>query len=116
MDTLPEEVVYRAGQDSGFAVVMCSACMIKGHFPNACYEEFLKVLVPGGFFVFSIRDIYLDPATDNGMDFVGKLASLTEAGRIKHLKTLKYTKYKGLQFGSGHQEEPANIMIYQKLE
>ena len=89
--------------------------MIKGHFPNSCYEEFLKVLVPNGTFVFSIRDIYLDPATDNGMDFVGKLAQLTADGKIKHIKTVKYTKYKGLQFGSGHQEEPANIMIYQKL-
>ena len=95
---------------------MCSACMIKGHFPNTCFDEFLKTLVPGGYFVFSIRDIYLDKATDNGMDFVGKLASLVEEKKIKFLKQIKYTKYKGLQFGSGHQEEPANIMIYQKSQ
>ncbi len=71
---MPDEVQYREGFESGFDVVMCSACMIKGHFPNSCYEEFLKVLAPGGFFVFSIRDIYLDSETDNGMDFIGKLS------------------------------------------
>ena len=73
LDQLPAEALY-TGEGTGFDIVVCSACMIKGHFPNSCYEEFLKVLTPGGFFVFSIRDIYLDSATDNGMDFVGKLA------------------------------------------
>ena len=86
--------------------------MIKGHFPNTCYEEFLKTLKPSGFMAFTIRDIYLSKETDNGMGFSGKLQSLKEAGKIKHICTEKYIKYKGLQFGSGHQEEPANIMIY----
>ena len=59
--------------------------MIKGHFTNACYEEFLKALRPGGYMAFTIRDIYLDKATDNGIDFVGKLQTLSDAGRIKHI-------------------------------
>ena len=50
--------------------------MIKGHLPNTCFEEMLKVLKPGGYILFTIRDIYLDSATDNGMDYVGKMAEL----------------------------------------
>lgn len=74
LDELPKEALYDCNvAGSGFEVVACSACMIKGHFPNTCYEEFLKVLRPGGFMAFTIRDIYLDKATDNGMDFSGKL-------------------------------------------
>ena len=70
--------------------------MIKGHFLNNCYEEFLKVLRPQGHFIFTIRDIYINPETDNGMEFFPKLKQLEEQGLIKHIKTVKYVKYKGL--------------------
>ena len=59
-DPLPSD----APTDCDMAVA--SACMIKGHFPNTCYEEMLKTVKKGGFIAFTIRDIYLDAATDNG--------------------------------------------------
>ena len=64
--------------DSGFDAVFSSACMIKGHLPNSCFEEMLKVLRPGGHMIFSIRDIYMNPETDNGMGFSVKLTELEE--------------------------------------
>ena len=79
IDQLPFGATYREElQGSGFDAVFSSACMIKGHFTNTCYEEMLKSLRPGGFMIFSIRDIYLNPETDNGMNYVGKLAELVE--------------------------------------
>ena len=86
--------------------------MIKGHFPNSCFEEMLKCLRPGGYMIFSIRDIYLDNATDNGTDFVGKLAELEEQGVMIRIDNVHFTKYKGINFGSGHMEEGANVRIY----
>ena len=64
--------------------------------------------------IFSIRDIYVNPETDNGMNFAGKLAELVEQGLLIEITNVHYVKYKGLQFGSGHQEEGANVKIYQK--
>lgn len=49
--------------------MVCSACMIVGHFPNTCYNEFLKVLKNNGLIFFTIRDIYLDEKTDNEMNY-----------------------------------------------
>ena len=86
IDALPDEILYKEGvAESGFDVVVCSACMIKGHFTNACYEEFLKVLRPGGYMIFTIRDIYIDSKTDNGMNFMPKLNELAESGAITHI-------------------------------
>ena len=94
---MPEELLYKEGEaESGFDVVVCSACMIKGHFTNACYEEFLKVLRPGGYMIFTIRDIYIDSKTDNGMDFAGKMKELMDSGKMIHVDTVKFIKYKGL--------------------
>lgn len=74
---MPLGAVYKEDiKGSGYDAVFSSACMIKGHMPNTCYEEMLKVVKPGGYILFTIRDIYLDSATDNGMDYVGKLAEL----------------------------------------
>lgn len=74
---MPIGAVYKEEiKGSGYDAVFSSACMIKGHLPNTCYEEMLKVLKPGGYILFTIRDIYLDSATDNGMDYVGKMAEL----------------------------------------
>lgn len=81
---------------AGFDAVLSSACMIKGHFPNTCFEEMLKCLRPGGHMIFTIRDIYLDPATDNGMNFTGKMAELEAAGKMIHVETIHFTKYEGL--------------------
>ena len=101
---------------SGYDAVFSSACMIKGHFPNTCFEEMLKALRPGGHMIFSIRDIYLNPETDNGMNFVGKLAEMEQAGTMIHIETVHFMKYKGLDFGSGYMEEGANVKIYRKPE
>lgn len=75
--TLPDVTLYNADlKDSGFDAIFSSACLMVGHFPNTCFEEMLKVLRPGGYMIFSIRDIYMSNETDNGMDYVGKLAEL----------------------------------------
>ena len=109
---LPVGVQYTDFKGSGFDAVFSSACLIKGHLPNSCFEEMLQCLRPGGHMIFSIRDIYLNPETDNGMNFVGKLAELEQAGKIIHVETLHFEKYKGLQFGSGYMQEGANVKIY----
>ena len=97
INKLPFGVVYDdTMKGSGYDAVFSSACMIKGHFPNTCFEEMLKSLRPGGHMIFTIRDIYLNPETDNGMNFSGKLAELEEQGQIIHIETVHYTKYKGL--------------------
>lgn len=75
---LPEEAKFDGDSPgSGFDAIFSSACMIKGHFPNVCYEEMLKTIRPGGYMIFSIRDIYLNRETDQGMNYVGKLEELT---------------------------------------
>ena len=115
VDQLPLGAVYRDDlKGSGFDAVFCSACLIKGHLPNSSFEEMLKTLRPGGYMIISIRDIYLSNETDNGMNFVGKLAELEEQGVMIHIETKHFTKYEGLQFGSGYMEEGANVKIYQK--
>ena len=101
---------------SGFDAVFCSACLIKGHLPNVAFEEMLKCLRPGGHMIFSIRDIYLNNATDNGMNFIGKITELEEQGHMIHVKTVHFKKYEGLSFGSGYMEEGANVKIYRKPE
>ncbi len=60
LDELPQD----CPTDCDMAVA--SACMIKGHFPNTCFEEMLKTVKKGGFIAFTIRDIYLNSETDNG--------------------------------------------------
>ena len=82
--------------ESGFDVVVCSACMIKGHFTNTCFEEFLKVLKPGGCMIFSIRVIYLNKETDNGMNYIGKINELLDNKAMTHVSTSEYMKYEGL--------------------
>ena len=64
--------------------------MIKGHFPNTCFEEMLKTLKPGGYMIFSIRDIYLNPETDNHMNFVGKLTELEQQGKMVHVASVHF--------------------------
>ena len=115
LDKLPLGTVQREDDKySGFDAVFSSACLIKGHFPNTCFEEMLKTLRPGGYMIFSIRDIYLNPETDNGMNFVGKLAELEQQGSMILVESVHFTKYEGLEFGSGYMEEGANVKIYQK--
>ena len=59
--------------------------MIIGHFNNKCFGEMLKCLKPGGHMVFTIRDIYLNYDTDNGMRFQDALADLVAGGEISLL-------------------------------
>ena len=96
-------------------MAVASACMIKGHFPNTCYKQMLSCVKVGGYIAFTIRDIYLDSATDNGMDYKLTLEKLKSDGVIEMVSHERYIKYKGLQFGSGHQEEGANVMIFKKM-
>ena len=115
VDQLPLGAIYDINRkDSGFDAVFCSACLIKGHFPNTCFEEMLKSLRPGGFMIFSIRDIYLNNDTDNSMGFKDKIDELVDQGVMIHIETKHFTKYKDLDFGSGYMEEGANVKIYQK--
>ena len=100
---------------SDFDIVVCSACMIKGHLPNSCFEVFLSVLKQNSVMVFSIRDIYMNSETDSGMGYHLKLAELENSNVLKKLEHKKYTKYKGLAFGAGYQEESANIFVFEKI-
>ena len=72
------------------------------------------MLRPGGYMIFSIRDIYMSNETDNGQDYIGKLAELEASRLIIPVESVHFTKYEGLQFGSGYMEEGANVKIYQK--
>ena len=48
--------------------------MIKGHFPNNCFDTFLKYLKKDkGEMIFSIREKYLNSETDSGMNYHGAL-------------------------------------------
>lgn len=109
LDPLPEAVPLNCD------IAVASAVMIKGHFPNTCYVEMLKTVISGGHIAFTIRDIYLDHSTDNGMNFKDALEELEASGKMQLVKRERYVKYKGLAMGSGHQEEGANILIYKKL-
>ena len=114
-DKLPLGAVYSTQlENSGFDACFSSACMIKGHMPNSCFEEMLTILRPGGYMVFSIRDIYVNPETDNGMGYSAKLAELEEQGKMILIESKHFIKYEGIDFGSGYMEEGANIKIYQK--
>ena len=67
---LPSVVKYNSEiESSGFDATFSSACLIKGNFPNTCFEEMLKVLRPGGYMIFTIKDIYLNSETDYGMNY-----------------------------------------------
>ena len=96
--TLPVDILYDSEvENSGFDAIFSSACMIEGHFPNSCFEEMLKVLRPGGFMIFSIRDIYMNSETDLGQDYIGKLAELEREGKIIPVDEVHFTKYEGLK-------------------
>ena len=112
---LPFGILYNTEvEDSGFDAIFSAACMIKGHFPNSCFEEMLKVLRPGGYLIFSIRDIYMNNETDNGQDYIGKLAELERENKIIPVDSVHFTKYEGLELGTGYHEEGASVKIYLK--
>lgn len=115
IDALPSEIVYDASKPgSGFDAVLASATMLPGHFPNSCYSEMLKVLRPGGYLLFSIRDNMMDPDTDEGCNFVGKLEELVIAGEMIFVDSVAYAKYRGLDLGPCMSETPASVKIYKK--
>ena len=58
---------------NSFDIAVSSACMIKGHFPNNCFDTFLNYLKLNGQMVFSIREKYLNSETDSGMNYHGAL-------------------------------------------
>lgn len=77
-------------------LVIASACMIKGHFPNTCFAEMLSALKAGGMMAFTIRDIYLNHETDNEMKFKDAIDDLVNNGKMELVLHERYTKYKGL--------------------
>ena len=92
--------------------------MIKGHFPNNCFDTFLKYLKKDkGEMVFSIREKYLNSETDSGMNYHGALYERENQLKVMELvEKIHFTKYKGLnEFGVGYCEEPAYIMAYRKI-
>ena len=114
-DELPEAIVYQEGREgSGFDAVFSSATMLPGHFPNTCYAEMLKVLRPGGYLLFAIRDDMLDAATDQGCNFIGKLEELVAAGEMTPVESVPFVKYRGLDLGAHMSETPATVKIYKK--
>ena len=112
-----DELLYREGENgSGFDAAFASAVMLPGHFPNTCFEEMLKVLRPGGYLIFSIRDVYFDPTTDEGCGFKPKIDELLAAGKMKLVSSTPYRKYQGLDLGPFMSENPASVKIYAKTE
>ena len=79
-----------------FDIAVSSACMIVGHFPNTCYKLFLQHLKQGGQFLFSIRDMYLNPETDKGMGYAQALYELVDDKKIDLVAEVPYVKYQGL--------------------
>ena len=104
-------------QRNSFDVIVSSACMIKGHFPNTVFDTFLDFMKPQtGIMVFSIRDIYINSETDSGMNYHGAMAERVEKQLMEKVHNIHFTKYLGLnEFGVGYCEEGANIMVYRKL-
>ena len=94
---IPAEALYDAAvEGSGFDAVFCSACMLKGNMPSDCYEYMLRVMRPGAHMIFTIREQYLNPETDFGMNYGPKLAGLVEQGRLELVEKVEYLKYPGL--------------------
>ena len=60
-------------RSDSFDIIVSSACMIKGHFPNNCFDTFLIYLKKDGQMIFSIREKYLNSETDSGMNYHGAL-------------------------------------------
>ena len=73
-----EEIQKETPRD--FDLAVASACMIKGHFPNSCFKQMLSCVRIEGYIAFTIRDIYLDSATDNGMNYKSNIESLVNDG------------------------------------
>ena len=73
------------------------------------------MLRPGGHMLFSIRDDMLVPETDQGCGFQTALNQLVESGKMTHVDSIGYAKYKGLELGPCMSETPAQVKIYKKL-
>ena len=56
----------------------------------------LSCVKVGGLIAFTIRDIYLDSGTDNGMDYKPTLDKLVSDGVIEMVSHDRYIKYRGL--------------------
>lgn len=104
-------------QIGSFDIVITSATMLKGHFPNTCYKTFLEYLKPGGIMIFSIRDIYLNSETDFGMNYHGAMEELVQANLMKKVDSIPYTKFQGLSdsLGDVFFEGGANILVFSKI-
>ncbi len=56
----------------------------------------LSCVKVGGYIAFTIRDIYLDSETDNGMEYKPTLDKLKSDGIIEMVSHERYIKYRGL--------------------
>ena len=81
-EPLPSDLIEDLKTNGPFDLIVSSACMIKGHFPNSCFKIFLECMKPGADMVFTIRDIYLNSETDSGMNFHGALSTLAEEEKL----------------------------------
>ena len=73
-DPIPSDI------DRDYDLVVSTGCMVRGHFPNTCFEAFLEVLKPGGLIAITSREVYLHNETDNGTDYIGAIRKLSDRG------------------------------------
>ena len=70
---MPEE--YREKYD----VVLGSGVYMKGHFPNAAFDDIYTALKPGGLHVFGIREIYWTMGEEMG--YRDKVQQMIDEGK-----------------------------------
>ena len=103
-DPLPEDL------ERDYDIVVSTACLIRSHFPNTCFNEFLDVLKQGGLLVITCREIYLHNETDEGMDYIGVLRAICDKAlaedpmspdvtskKLTFISEQKFRKYDGLE-------------------
>ena len=103
-DPLPQDL------ERDYDMVVSTGCMVRGHFPNTCFDYFVEVLKPGGLLVISSREVYLHNEFDEGMDYIGVLRAICDKAlgeeviaddltdkKLTFLKEHKFRKYDGLE-------------------
>ena len=67
-----------ADLERDYDLVVSTGCLVRDHFPNTCFNDFLEVLKPGGLLAITSREVYLHNESDNGMDYIGVLRALCD--------------------------------------
>ena len=103
-DPLPEDL------EKDYDIVVSTGCLIRNHFPNTCFNEFIEVLKQGGLLVITCREVYLHNESDEGMDYIGVLRAICDKAlkedlmpqdvtnkQLSFISEHKFRKYDGLE-------------------